>query len=241
MTLTTNFPALTEPGLEWPSSRHLTAHIPAPGFYRTDLHILKPIKSLDYLHKELIRLRVRALQVHLHGLRNSHPMFLDPNVDDLSGSGVIDNEGTRDFTLTGGFHLNANGTATLFWTGTDPVTGPSAGLLKPSYYSRREITESFFGAVSHRTSRTLLTVVPRSITHSAETTRVTLPDQNNNYSLSPAVTAALGSKPNIYRWHRRMTLLAIWTRLSDTELTILLFQRPATVNITITGDGNSKY
>ena len=48
----------------------------------------------------------------------------DPNVDDLSGSGVIDNIGTRDFTLTGGVHLNANGTATLFWTGTDPVFGP---------------------------------------------------------------------------------------------------------------------
>lgn len=45
----------------------------------------------------------------------------------LSGSGTINNAGTRSFTLTGAIDVNPDGSGRLWWSGNDPVFGPIGG------------------------------------------------------------------------------------------------------------------
>ena len=113
----------------------------------------------------------------------------DPNVDDLSGSGVIDNIGTRDFTLTGGVHLNANGTATLFWTGTDPVFGPIGWTTQAKLLFTQGDNGVVFSSLTPD-QQDAINGGAQIYNALGGNDTVTLPDQNNNYALPPAVNTS---------------------------------------------------
>jgi hypothetical protein len=51
-----------------------------------------------------------------------------PSRVNLSGSGTINNTGTRSFTLTGAVELRSDGSAELWWSGNDPMYGPIGGV-----------------------------------------------------------------------------------------------------------------
>jgi hypothetical protein len=158
-------------------------------------------------------------------------------VDELSGNGVIDNNGIRDFTLTGEVQLKADGTATLFWNGTDTVFGPIGWTT----YAKLLFTQGDNGVVfSSLTPNQQDAINGGAQIYNAlgGNDRITLPDQNNNYSLSPAVNAS---------WDPGQTFVVGALNDAPSNLDTIVghgayniaVNGPATVNITITGDGNS--
>jgi hypothetical protein len=155
----------------------------------------------------------------------------------LSGSGVIDNIGTRDFTLTGGVHLNANGTATLFWTGTDPVFGPIGWTTQAKLLFTQGDNGVVFSSLTPD-QQDAINGGAQIYNALGGNDRVTLPDQNNNYSLSPAVNASWDPSQTFIVGSQNDTPSNLDTIVGNGAYKIAV-NGPATVNITITGDGNS--
>jgi hypothetical protein len=161
----------------------------------------------------------------------------NPNVDELSGSGVIHNNGVRDFTLTGEVHLNANGTATLFWNGTDTKFGPIGSTTQAKLVFTQGDNGVVFSSLTPD-QQDAINGGAQIYNALGGNDTVTLPDQNTNYSLSPGVNAT---------WDINQTFVVGALNDSPTNSDTIAghgaynidVSGPAKVNITITGDGNS--